>query len=362
MKMNMTKITALTGLISFLVLVVNSVVLYVVPHGRVARWANWRFWGLDKDEWVAQHIIIGLLCLLAILLHIYYNWKPITSYLKNRAKQLKIFTKEFNVALIITIICTVGSYVTIPPFNWILDFSGSLKEAAAVKYGDPPYGHAELSTLKSFIRRTGLNLSGSIERLKKAGIKFENEKQTLLEIAKINKISPQQVYLAMKPVEPVEEAGKPQKMPDSPIAGTGKRSVKDFCRMYGLDMTTIMKGLVDHNISATADMNLRAIAEQNDIGPRDIYDIIKKTAAAEAASPREKATQTIKKGERPKRGVHSGLGMMTLAEVCEAQNLDQTEALKKLANKGIKAQSSDKLRDLANKYNRPPIEFYEIMK
>ncbi|MFC1816530.1 DUF4405 domain-containing protein [Thermodesulfobacteriota bacterium] len=362
MKMNMRKITALTALISFLVLVVNSIVLYIVPHGRVSRWANWRFWGLDKDEWVAQHIIIGLLFLIAIFLHIYYNWKPIVSSLKNKAKQLKIFTKEFNVALIITIICTVGAYVTIPPFNWVLDLSESLKEAAAVKYGDPPYGHAELSTLKSFIRRTGLNLAESIERLRKAGIKFENEKQTLLEIAKINKISPQQVYLAMKPVEPVEEAGKPKKMPDSAIAGTGKRSAKDLCRMYGLDITTIMKGLVDYNISATADMSLRAIAEQNDIGPRDIYDIIKKIVEAEAASPRVKATKTIKKGERPKIGVHSGLGRMTLAEVCETQNLDQTAALKKLANKGIKAQSSDKLRALANKYNIPPIELYEIMK
>ncbi|RLB96386.1 MAG: hypothetical protein DRH90_24660 [Deltaproteobacteria bacterium] len=49
--MNMKKITSLTSLISFLVLLLNSVVLYIVPHGRVANWADWRLWGLSKTDW-----------------------------------------------------------------------------------------------------------------------------------------------------------------------------------------------------------------------------------------------------------------------------------------------------------------------
>ncbi len=44
----MHKITSLTALISFLLLVLNSIVLYITPHGRIAYWADWRFWGLTK--------------------------------------------------------------------------------------------------------------------------------------------------------------------------------------------------------------------------------------------------------------------------------------------------------------------------
>jgi hypothetical protein len=98
----MKKITSLTAMISFLVLIVNSVVLYIVPHGRVARWADWRLWGLSREQWEAQHTIIGLLFLVAIFFHTYYNWKPLVAYLKNKARQFRLFTKEFNIALLIT--------------------------------------------------------------------------------------------------------------------------------------------------------------------------------------------------------------------------------------------------------------------
>jgi len=46
----------------------------------------------------------GLLLLLSIWLHIYYNWKPILSYLKDKTKHIKVFTKEFNIALTIGIL------------------------------------------------------------------------------------------------------------------------------------------------------------------------------------------------------------------------------------------------------------------
>ncbi|MFO7971728.1 MAG: DUF4405 domain-containing protein [Desulfobacterales bacterium] len=82
--MKLKKITSLTALISLLLLILNSIVLYIVPQGRVAYWADWRFWGLTKTDWANQHIIIGILFLLAIFLHIYYNWNLIVAYLKNR--------------------------------------------------------------------------------------------------------------------------------------------------------------------------------------------------------------------------------------------------------------------------------------
>ena len=65
--MKIKRITSLTALISFILLLLNSIVLYITPHGRIAYWADWRLWGLTKTEWANQHIIIGILFFLAIL-------------------------------------------------------------------------------------------------------------------------------------------------------------------------------------------------------------------------------------------------------------------------------------------------------
>ena len=273
--MKIRKITSLTALVSFLLLILNSVVLYLVPHGRIAYWADWRMWGLTKTEWSNQHVIIGILFLLALFLHIYYNWKPIVAYLKNKARQLKVFTREFNVALIFTIICTVGAYFEVPPFNWVLDFSESIKSSAAKTYGEPPYGRAELSTLKTFTAKMDLDLTGSMELLEKAGVKVASEEQTLLAIAKLNNISPQQVYTAMKPEE---KPGTVKALPDTPQQGFGKRFLADICSEYSLNIATVLNVLAESNIEATADMSIKQIAEQHDVSSGKVYKIIKNSA------------------------------------------------------------------------------------
>ena len=43
--MKIWKITSLTAFLSFIFLLITSIVLYVVPHGRVAYWSDWRLWG-----------------------------------------------------------------------------------------------------------------------------------------------------------------------------------------------------------------------------------------------------------------------------------------------------------------------------
>lgn len=194
----MRRIVSLTALISFLLMLLNSVVLYIAPRGRVAHWADWRFWGMTKTEWANQHVVVGLLFLATILLHAYYNWKPIVAYLKNKARQVRIFTREFNVALLIVLVFAVGAYTEIAPFGWVPAFGESIKRTAARNYGQPPYGRAELSSLKTFAAKTGLDPADSLARLRKTGIQVDNEQQTLADIARRNGISPQDLYNRMK--------------------------------------------------------------------------------------------------------------------------------------------------------------------
>ena len=273
--MKMRKIVSLTGLTSFILLIVTSVILYIVPHGRVAYWAGWHLWGLTKTEWGNIHINLGILLLSAICLHIYYNWKSIMSYLKDKTRHLQVFTREFNVAIAISFLFIAGTYFEIPPFSSVIELSNSIKESAARKYGEPPYGHAELSSLKAFASKTGLDLSQSLARLKKAGIRFETEKQTLKEIAELNNISPRKMYSAMKPGQ---RSGEIKRLENAQPRGMGKRTLTDICQEYNLSIRGILRGLNDNKVKASAEMTLKEIAEQNDISPHEVYAIIIETA------------------------------------------------------------------------------------
>ena len=193
--MNMRKITSMTLLTSLVVLVVNSVVLYIVPEGRIAHWANWIFLGLTKEEWADQHLTVGALFLIALIFHVYYNWSPLVSYMKNKAKELKIFTPSFAVGLMATLAVTVGTYFHLLPMSTLVEIGNAIKENGAKKYGTPPYGRAELSSLQEFVRKERLGQEKALELLKVAGVQVESTDQSLKAIAAGNKLSPQQVSL-----------------------------------------------------------------------------------------------------------------------------------------------------------------------
>jgi len=197
--MNLRRITSLSSLLSFIAISITGVALYIVPHGRVAYWSDWHFLGLTKTQWEEIHTNISVMFLLAIFLHIYLNRKPIVNYLKNKADATVIFTKEFNVALVLLLVFCAGTYFQVPPFKWINDVGGMFEDHAVSKYGEPPYEKAERSALTELTQQTGMSLALGLERLEKAGIKFENASQSLEDIAKNNDTTPNNLYLIMKP-------------------------------------------------------------------------------------------------------------------------------------------------------------------
>ena len=277
--MNIRRMTSLTALLSFILLFITIIVLYIVPQGRVAYWADWRLWGLTKSQWGNIHINVGLLFLLSIFLHIYYNWKALLNYLKNKAKNLKILTREFNVALVLICLFTMGTYFEVAPFVWIQELNDHFKEKAAARYGEPPYGHAELSTLKAFTAKTNINLTDGMARLKQAQIVVDNENQTLKDIARTNEMSPQQVFLAMKPNK---ESGQLKSLPPTPPPGTGTIKLNDLSREYRFDIQQVLKGITEVGIKADADMTIKQIAQQNEMAPRDVYALVRRVAESQA--------------------------------------------------------------------------------
>ncbi len=272
--MNIRKITSMTMFVSFIFLVLTSVILYVVPHGRVAFWADWHLWGLTKGEWGNLHINLGFLFLLAGLLHMFYNWAPIKAYMKNKSKELKVFTPSFNVALILTLVVGFGTYFKVPPMSTVINFSESIKDGLSEKYGEPPYGHAELSSLRLFSKKQDLDLDKASKLLKEAGIKFKNSKDTIAQIATANNMSPQKVYNIIKTAGEISEDGAKVTFPDTPPSGFGKKTLGALCSEYDLMFQVIRQGLSKRGIKAEAAMTVKEIAAANDKNPMSVFEAI----------------------------------------------------------------------------------------
>lgn len=278
----MKKVASLTAFLSLFFVMLTSAVLFIIPHGRVAYWANWELWSLSKDQWTAIHINAGILFLIAVVVHTCFNWKNIVLYMKNKRRHLQVFTRDFNIALVLTLLFVTGAQFGMPPFSTIIAVNEHIKDAAARKYGEPPYGHAELSSVRVFAKHMDIALASALQKLETADYRIASASKSLKEIAVANHVSPQEVYLAM--IEPADSTGKSEKMPLKPVKGVGKLTLEELLTRYSLNTDAVTKTLKEKNIRWQSGMTLKQIAESNGLSPIDVYDNIREIADRNAGS------------------------------------------------------------------------------
>jgi hypothetical protein len=261
--MNLKKITSLTMLLSMGVMTYTGIILFITPPGRVANWANWEILGLTKEQYGALHSTMMILFIIATILHIYYNWKPITNYMKNSAKQLIVFTKEMVAATVVTALFVGATLAEVPPFSSFLIWGEDIKESWEKDYGTAPYSHAELSSFKSFCKKLGFDLEKSKKVLENNNIEYEVEK-SLSQIAKENGVSPQFIYELLK----TNFAKGGQLVVE--LTGLGKKQVKEVAQTLGLETEEFIKRLKELGVEAKADDKFKTAVEKYDQSPMDI--------------------------------------------------------------------------------------------
>ncbi len=267
------KITSLTSSLSFIITLITSVVLYVVPQGRVAYWADWHMLGLSKEQWGDIHITVGTLFMVMLLIHIWLNWKVLMAYLKNRARQMVVMTVPMIVSILLTLFVTVGTLFHLPPMQQVLDFGASIKADAVDTYGNPPYGHAEQSPLKKFCGYLGFDVNEAVAALHKAGYPATVTAETeVKEIARLKGVSPQKVYNDIRAALTNDPFAA---MPASPPEGTGKLKLSDLCKSFGLPEDEAVARLAAKSIEATPDMNLKAIGKKHGMNPHEVYKALR---------------------------------------------------------------------------------------
>jgi len=126
-------------LLSFVFLSLSGVLLFVSPQGRVAYWSRWTLFGLTKDEYSAVHTTLMILFLVVGIWHTVLNWKPITAYLKNRSRQVRLMTPGFGAAVVLTALFVVGPLSGIFPFRQVLDAGVDVKDYWEASSGAPPW-------------------------------------------------------------------------------------------------------------------------------------------------------------------------------------------------------------------------------
>lgn len=194
-------ISLLTAL-SFLIMTISGVILFIVPQGRIAAWVDWRMLGLTKTQWGDMHIITSLLFAIAGLWHTWLNWGALVSYFKDNVHKTVALKGELAVVVLLIVFCTVGGIYKTPPLSYLLDMNEFIKDSWIKSPEDEPViSHAELLPLRKFLDKVDIELEPALALLQKHGIKVAGPEEKLHDIARNNRMSPAEIYNILRVLE-----------------------------------------------------------------------------------------------------------------------------------------------------------------
>ena len=274
--------TSMCSLVSFILLSLTAIILYIVPHGRVAYWSKWTLLGLEKDQWGNIHIFAGFLFLVAGGFHLYYNWKPLIKYLSGKIETGLRYKRELMISSLILLWIIASGIGSLPPLVYVADLGEAIKSSWVTSPElEPPFGHAELVSLKTFCKKQGIPLDQAVAELRKAGFKVNNPGDTLGDIADSKGSAGLGVYGVIKKLEPkpmTMESGSvwTPGMIEEAFAGTGVggKSVGQIIRNHGLDDKTVYQRLKAAGIEAMDDDKIKDLADKHNSTPIRILTII----------------------------------------------------------------------------------------
>ena len=274
-------LTSFFTLFGFIIMSITGLVLYVVPAGRVAYWVNWEMVGMTKTQWGNIHILSSLLFVVAGAFHTWLNWKPLMNYFRDRVNKGVKLGRELAIASAVSLLIIVSSLLPVPPLNYLLDFNEFIKDSWIVADDyEPPFGHAEMLSLKAFVQKMEIDLVKATEELRSNGVHFENVDETLEDIAKNNDTSPMNLYLLIKKFEPVPQPAAEKvytpEMVEVELAGSGfgNKTFNAVCERLGIDSLTAVQRLSSAGLEISWDQTLKKAAENHDLTPIDLVKVM----------------------------------------------------------------------------------------
>lgn len=302
---------------SFVAMSLSGIAAFIVPQGKVAFWTNWTFLGLSKTQWGNIHITTSVLFLIAGIWHTWYNWTPLMQYLRGVPGRMAASWRDLAVATLITVFFAVGAVTRTPPLNYILNFNDWIKESwVRTPADDPPFGHAEMLSLKGFCKKMYIDTGEALLELRHAGLAVPDENSTVEQIARMNKMTPASLYQIIKKLE----------RPESPIPSALTIPAPAVRQDVPVDKSVVKnRTATPHVINTTSEP------------PRYTGDLV------------------------VERFEGKGIGKKSLSDICQELNLDSTKVKQKLATKHLSIKDDETLKDAATRMGIVPIELLKTI-
>jgi predicted HTH domain antitoxin len=262
-----------TGLVlTFLVMLISGIVLFVSPPGRVANWTDWSIFGLSKKGWQNQHVVFGFAFIILSIFHLFViNWKAFLSYIKAKASKGLNSPAELVTSLLLFAVLAAGTFWHLPPFEQIIALGDRLSASWENKAGGPPVPHAETLSLEELgkLPQVGASAETMIEKLRAAGVKVQSTSQTLQEIAEENGLEVQKLY------EFIMEGRSPGGLQGS---GWGRKTLTEAAETIGVSPLALQQALKQQGIKASPEEPIRDIATKNGMEPSELVSRINRMA------------------------------------------------------------------------------------
>lgn len=276
-------IVSLTTAWMFLVMGITGLILFIAPQGRIAYWVDWHFLGLTKTDWGNIHIVACIFFLVGGGWHLYFNWKIFMNHLRDKiAKGLKM-RKELFITTALTVFVVVSALFHIPPLGYLINLNDTIKSSwiESPDY-EPPFGHAELLSLKRFCKKTNIDLKKATQALQQAKLKFSSPSETLEDIAKSNGISPKDVFAVIEDLQeiPFRKKNTQSKLTKDDVfdhfegTGIGKMSVKAACEMAGDELSACLSRLGRAGVNVEMDDNMKQAADRASMRPIEVLQVM----------------------------------------------------------------------------------------
>jgi hypothetical protein len=103
-------------MVGFLLLfTVSGIALFASPSGQLANLTGWTLVGLSKGQWEALHVAFGFLWIPLAIVHLVFNLRAVSGYLRDRVRRAFVWRRELVAALAVTAFLGVASVYDLPP-------------------------------------------------------------------------------------------------------------------------------------------------------------------------------------------------------------------------------------------------------
>jgi hypothetical protein len=272
-RFNKKVFTSFVVLFIWIAISLTGIVLYFTPPGRIANYIYWTFLGLSKTQWQTIHTIFAFLFVIFGSLHLYFNWVVFWSYLKSKVAQGIKMKKELAWAFLLFSLILLITITGIPPVSNVMDFGEDLKNSWGGSQAEPPVPHAERMTLVEYSKFTQTDLNENLNKLIQVGLKNVDSLIVIETLAEKNNLTPQQIVSKMKP----PQTSFSQSYGGQGAYGFGRKTVEQICSENGIEFDIAKVRLNVHGITFKDSDNLRQLAENYEVKPYDLVEIIKGT-------------------------------------------------------------------------------------